>query len=73
MKKTRTTVRPRRPRIDVTRYAGQWVAVDPITYAVAGHDRSPKQAGQAARKAGVSEPLLLFVPTSDAYFVGAGT
>ncbi|MBX3412985.1 MAG: hypothetical protein KF708_09885 [Pirellulales bacterium] len=72
MKKSRESKQVQRPRIDVTGYAGQWLALDPESYAVAASNPSPKRASEKARAVGVEDLILLFVPTSDAFFVGAG-
>jgi len=58
------------PRLDVSRYRGQWVALHPKTNQVVSHHVSFKAAKQAAIKRGISHPLLYAVPKSDAYFVG---
>lgn len=61
---------PNCPRLDLTAYRGQWVALDPKTNRVVGHAVSLPDAEHAAAKNGVAKPLLLSVPTSNAYFVG---
>lgn len=61
----------RRPRLDVSAYRGQWIAVDPKTYKVLGHGSSPEDATRAAAAGKATCPLLYFVPESDAYFVGS--
>ena len=58
------------PRLDVTQYRGQWVALHPETKQVVSHDPSLKAAKQKAVKRGVPRPVLYAVPQSDAYFVG---
>jgi hypothetical protein len=46
------------------------VALDPNTYEVVGHSKSLRVAENSAVKKGVSRPLMLPVPKSNAYFVG---
>ena len=58
------------PRLDVTRYRGQWVALHPETKQVVSHRPSFKAAKREAMKRGVSRPVLYAVPQSDAYFLG---
>ena len=58
------------PRLDVSRYRGEWVALHPKTNRVISHHSSFKTAKQAAHKRGVDRPVLYAVPKSDAYFVG---
>ena len=58
------------PRLDVNQFRGEWVALDPKTRQVIGHAASLRDAERAAVERGVSKPLMLAVPESDAYFVG---
>lgn len=58
------------PRLDLTAYQGQWVALDPKTHAVLSHDLSLKRAEELAVQRGVPKPLLLPVAKSNGYFVG---
>ena len=58
------------PRLDATRYRGQWVALHPDTRRVIAHSASLKAARRAAAKLGEPEAILYAVPKSDAYFVG---
>ncbi len=60
------------PRVDLTAYRGEWVALDPKTNRVAGHAVSVQAAEQMAIQQGIAKPLLVSVPVSDGYFVGAG-
>lgn len=62
----------KRPRIDESTYAGQWVALHPDTLAVVSHAKTLKSARQAAAQRGVLDPVMHAVPESDGYFVGAG-
>lgn len=64
------TTTTKHPRLDVSRYRGEWVALHPKTNQVVGHAPSFKAAKQAAVKRGVAQPVLYAVPKSDAYFVG---
>jgi hypothetical protein len=64
--------RPNCPRIDLTAYGGQWVALDPATNRVVGHAVSLQDAEQTAVQQGVLKPLLVSVPASDGFFVGLG-
>jgi hypothetical protein len=58
------------PRIDLSPYRGEWVAIHPRTQVVVSHDPSCKEAERAAIAAGVKRPLLVPVPNSSAFFVG---
>ncbi len=60
----------RSPRLNVSGFRGQWVALHPTTYKVIGHGASLEEARQSTPGIGRLEPLLHFVPRSDAYFVG---
>jgi hypothetical protein len=60
----------RRPRLNVSGFHGQWVALDPKTYKVIGHGASLEEARQSTPSVARLEPLLYFVPRSDAFFVG---
>lgn len=57
-------------RLDVSKYKGQWVALDPSTYQVVGHGRSLRSAERQAMAKGVTKPVMLGVPKSDGFFVG---
>lgn len=61
-----------RPQLDVAAYRGRWVAIHPTTYTVLGQGNSLEEARQTAIGAGKLEPVLYFVPKSEAYFVGHG-
>jgi len=67
-----TDLRSTCPRIDLTAYRGQWVALDPKTNRVVGHAVSMRAAEQSAERQGISKPLLVSVPASDGFFVGLG-
>lgn len=58
------------PQVDVSAYRGQWVAVHRETYEVVGHGASPEEAMKPTSSS-VEQPLLLFVPRSDAFLVGS--
>jgi hypothetical protein len=60
----------RRPRLDVSAFRGEWIAVHPKTYKVIGHGASLEEARQNTPSVAQLEPLLYFVPRSDAFFVG---
>ena len=60
----------RRPQIDVAEFRGQWVALHPETYKVIGHGASLEVARQSTPALARLEPVLYFVPKSDAFFVG---
>ncbi|MBI4022005.1 MAG: hypothetical protein HY372_01485 [Candidatus Andersenbacteria bacterium] len=62
----------KRPRIDETKYRGQWVALDPRTYRVVSHDPVFKKARARAKRRGIERPLMHGVPKSDGYFIGGG-
>ena len=68
--------RPKRPPqlkpIDVTNYPGEWLALDPLTHEILGHSHSLRIAVRRGSSKGVERPLMMFVPESDAYFVGVG-
>lgn len=57
-------------RLDLDRYRGQWLALDPKTRRVVASGRTVKAVREAARRKGLTQPVLHGVPTSDAYFVG---
>jgi hypothetical protein len=72
MKKRRPKSRLAVPKaIDVTKYPGEWLALDPQTHEILGHSRSLPSAIRQAAKKGVARPRMLGVPKSDAFFVGA--
>jgi hypothetical protein len=51
--------------LNVDPYRGEWVALDPTTYAVLGHDRALEEAELQALAHGINHPLLLPVPLTD--------
>lgn len=61
------------PHIDLRRYEGQWIALDPKTHAVVSAKPSLKAAEDDAKQRGVAKPLLFPVPPADAFFVGLTT
>lgn len=65
-----STKRQTRPKLDVTGFRGKWVAFDAKNYKVIGHGTSLEEARQSAPNIAGHEPLLYFVPESDAFFVG---
>jgi hypothetical protein len=58
------------PVLDVAAYKGKWVAINPQTNKVIGHGISLEAARQSAPNFEREEPVLFFVPASDAFFVG---
>ncbi|MCE9607963.1 MAG: DUF5678 domain-containing protein [Planctomycetia bacterium] len=62
---------PKLPPIDVSAYRGKWIAIDSKTHKVLGHGDSPASATKKLALKNI-EPLLYFVSSSDAYFVGSG-
>lgn len=58
-------------RLNLRRYRGQWVALDPRTHRVLAHHAALQIAEREAVKRGTKKPLLLPVPKSDAFFVGS--
>lgn len=60
-----------RPQLDVGAFRGKWVALDPNTNSIVGHGASMEEARQNSPNVALREPILYFVPQSDAYFVGA--
>lgn len=58
----------RRPRLDVSAFIGQWVAFHPKTYKAIAHGASLEEARRNTPNLAGLEPLLYFVPESDAYF-----
>ena len=58
------------PRINVTRYRGQWLALHPATHKIIAHHQSLQAAKKAAVKRGIKQPIMYAVRKSDAYFVG---
>lgn len=59
-----------RPQLDVGAFRGKWVALDPDTNSIVGHGASLEEARQNSPNIARQEPILYFVPQSDAYFVG---
>jgi hypothetical protein len=57
--------------LDVSAFRGKWVALDPKSYKVIGHGASLEEARHKTPNLERLEPLLYFVPTSDAFFVGS--
>ena len=66
----RTKKSERRPQIDVAEFRGEWVALHPRSYKVIGHGASLEDARQSTPGLARLEPVLYFVPRSDAFFVG---
>jgi hypothetical protein len=62
--------RPPRVPIDVRKYVGRWVALDPRTSKVVADGASVTEARRQAILCGTVRPLLMMVPKSDGYFVG---
>lgn len=60
----------RRPQLDVAAFRGRWVAIDPKTHKVVGAGASLEEAHLGAVTAAKLDPILYFVPKSDAFFVG---
>jgi hypothetical protein len=60
------------PRIDESRYEGEWLALHPESLVILAHGKSLKSVREAAAKRGVRDPLMHSVPDSHGYFVGAG-
>lgn len=59
-----------RPRIDVSAFRGEWIALDPETYKILGHGASLEEARRSTPNLHELEPLMYFVPRSDAFFIG---
>ena len=59
------------PPIDVSDYGGRWIVLNPKTNEVLADGDSPTSAIESMPSHDI-EPLLYFVPTSDALFVGHG-
>jgi len=62
--------RMKKRRINASKYRGQWLALDPLTHEVVGHDKDLAAAKETAMLRGIRRPLFYFVRESDAYFVG---
>jgi hypothetical protein len=60
------------PRLDVRQYVGRWISLHPETHEVVADGASLKEARDGAIMKGVERPLLMMVPASEGYFVGAG-
>ena len=58
------------PTVDVRSYRNEWVALNPETYEVVSHHLCLETALQMALDRGFTQPLLMPVPESDAYFIG---
>lgn len=66
----RPATHAKRPCLDVSNYRGEWIAIHPTTYKIIGHGASLEAARQSTPDLARIEPVLYFVPKSDAYFVG---
>ncbi|MBI4022048.1 MAG: hypothetical protein HY372_01720 [Candidatus Andersenbacteria bacterium] len=56
--------------LDIDKYRGQWVALDPDTNEVLAHASSLDEAEtQGVERAG-KQPMMYRVPETDAFFVG---
>ena len=64
--------KPQCPRLDVRPYVGRWISLNPETHEVVADGLSLKEARDAAIMKGIRRPLLMMVPKSEGYFVGAG-
>jgi hypothetical protein len=62
-----------RPQLDLAGFRGRWVAIDSKSYEVIGQGGSLEEARRSAPNIEQREPLLYYVPESDAFFVGRGT
>lgn len=60
------------PALDVERYQGQWVALEPVSYRVLAHDFSLQKAEKRAHDKGITRPIMFSVPDSGSLFVGHG-
>ncbi len=58
------------PAIDVRRYAGRWVALDPVTSQVVADAPTVREARHEAIRRGTKRPLLMVVPKSEGFFAG---
>jgi hypothetical protein len=63
---------PQQTCLDVTEFRGEWVALHPKTYKVIGHGASLEEARKSTPNVARLEPILYFVPESDAFYVGRG-
>ena len=59
------------PRIHVRPYVGRWVAIHPETHEIVADGASLREARRVAVQQGIERPLLMMVPESDGFFVGA--
>lgn len=55
-------------RIDESRYAGRWVAIDPLSRNIVAEGPTLKEAKERAEGIGFIDPLMHPVPKSDGYF-----
>lgn len=58
--------------IDLDRYKGEWLALEPGSYRVVAHAASLSLAEKHARRKGVKKPAMFPVPNADHPFVGHG-
>lgn len=58
--------------LDIDRYRGEWVALEPKSYRVLAHAVSLGTARQAAIEKGVERPVMFSVPESGDLFIGHG-
>ena len=67
-RRTKALPKPLKP-INLTKYKGQWLALDPDTHEVVGHGRSLRAAERQAAAKGLTRPVFFGVPESDGYYV----
>lgn len=58
--------------IDIEKYPGEWLALEPGTLRVAGHSMSLREAKQEAIENGVKRPMMFSCPTAERPYVGHG-
>jgi hypothetical protein len=63
-------MKPLKP-LELDKYRGEWIALDPATNEVLGHGASLNEAERQAAQQGIEQPTLYRVPETDAFFVGS--
>ena len=58
--------------IDIEKYPGEWLALDPDTHRVIAHSMILREAEQQARDLGVERPAMFSCPSADHPYVGHG-
>lgn len=66
------TVRMEQQGIDIEKYPGEWLALEPGTWRVVAHSFILREAKEKAVAKGVEHPSMFSCPTADHPYVGHG-